>query len=157
MQTNQLRQQHSYLLYFLFFLNMWCLGSTYSYVPVRTFTPSGTMVDILDIEQSLHLSPWVIYFFVGYLVAYMFWQFFTNTLIKTYQYAGISSLLARAGLMTFCVFVLFGYCGLTGFVKHGEVSHFISVTSLYAIPGLLIILWPNRNWVWQRLILWKHS
>src|SRR5579872_1787764 len=26
---------HPYLLYFLFFFNLWCLGATYAYVPVR--------------------------------------------------------------------------------------------------------------------------
>ena len=150
MQTNQFK--HRILtLYFLFFCNLWCLAGTYAYVPVRTFTQSGVMVDILDIEQSLHISPWLIYFFMGYLVAFMFWQFFTKTIITIYTCIGIKSTPGRASLMVFCVLVLFGYVALAGISHHGEISHFISVTSLYAIPGLVIVLWPTRLWVQHRI------
>jgi hypothetical protein len=142
---------HAHTLLFLFFCNLWCLAGTYAYVPVRTFTPQGVMVDILDIQQSLHISPWTIYFFIGYLVIYMFWQFFTKTMLVIYAYAGISSVTARASLMIISVLVLFGYCGLAGFINHGEISHFISATSFYSIPLWIFFLWPSREWVQRRL------
>ena len=41
---------HPYRLYSLFFFNLWCLGATYAYVPVRTFSAPGMMIDIVDIE-----------------------------------------------------------------------------------------------------------
>lgn len=144
-------KQHIYTLYFLFFCNFWALAGTYAYVPIRTFTPSGVMVDILDIEQSLNLSPWLIYFVVGYLVLFMMWQFFTKTMISIYANVGISSTCARAGLMMLCVLVLFGYCGLAGFWHHGDISRFIAVTSFYAMPGLIFVLWPTRSWVQRSL------
>lgn len=59
--------------------------------------------------------------------------------------------MGRATLMTLCVLILFGYCGLAGFVNHGEISHFTSATSFLAIPGLLIALWPTRKWVKEQL------
>lgn len=142
---------HSYLLYFLLFFNLWCLGGTYAYVPVRTFSTQGVMIDVLDIEQALNISPWLIYFFIGYLVFFMFWQFFSKTLISIYVYDGISSTMARASLMIICVLILFGYCGLAGFVNHGEISHFISATSFLAIPGIIIVLWPTRKWIKEQL------
>jgi len=141
----QNKKMNSYLLYFTFFLNFWCLGGTYAYVPIRTFTPSGELIDVLDIEQSLHISPWCIYFFVGYLVAYMIWLFFSKILITTYKNLNLSSIIDRASLMIVCVLILFGYCGLAGLVNHGEISHFISVTSVFAIPGMIILLWPTRQ------------
>lgn len=150
MQTNKIKRR-PYLLYFMFFFNLWCLGGTYAYVPIRTFTPHGVMVDILDIEQSLHLSPWLIYFFIGYLVVFMIWQFFSKTLISIYLNVGLSSTLGRASLMIVCVLILFGYCGLAGFISHGEISHFISATSLLAIPGILFALWPTRQWINEEL------
>lgn len=146
MMKNKIRH-HMYLLYFLFFCNMWTLGGTYAYVPVRTFTTHGVMVDVLDIEQSLQISPWWIYFFFGYLVALMMWQFFTESMIRVYVNLGMKSTAARASLMIVCVFILFGYCGLAGFFNHGEISHFISVTSILAIPGIILMLWPTREWV----------
>jgi len=135
---------HPWLLYFLLFFNLWCLGGTYAYVPVRTFTPQGEMVDVLDIEQALNISPWIIYFFVGYLVFFMMRQFFLKNLISVYANMNISSTIGRATLMIICVLILFGYCGLAGFVNHGEISHFISVTSLMAIPGIIFLLWPEE-------------
>lgn len=149
-QINKIKT-HPYLLYFLFFCNLWCIGGTYAYVPVRTFTLQGTMVDVLDIEQALHISPWWIYFFIGYLVVFMMWQFFSKILISIYTYVNISSTTARASLMIICVLLLFGYCGLAGFWNHGEISHFISVTSIFAIPGMIAALWPTRKWIKQEL------
>jgi hypothetical protein len=148
---NKKTKRHPYLLYFLLFINLWCLGGTYAYVPVRTFTTHGVMVDVLDIEQALNISPWWIYFFIGYLVLFMMWNFFSNVLISIYAYVGISNTIARASLMIICVLILFGYCGLAGFVNHGELSHFISATSILAIPGIIVALWPTRKWVKQQL------
>ncbi len=143
---------HPYLLYFLFFFNLWCLGATYAYVPIRTFSTPGVMIDILDIEQSMNISPWLIYFFVGYLVLFMMWQFFTKSIILIYVNVGISNTLARASLMLLCVLIVFGYCGFIGFYNHGEISHFISVTSIFAIPGIVIILWPTRKWIQEKMV-----
>lgn len=137
-------KRHPYLLYFLLFFNLWCLGGTYAYVPIRTFTPYGMMVDVLDIQQALHISPWIIYFFVGYLVIFMIWLFFSKSLVSIYAKIDITSTMGRASLMIVCVLILFGYCGLAGIVNHGEISHFISATSIFAIPGLIVALWPRR-------------
>jgi|SRR6185437_4199078 len=148
---NKQTKRHPYLLYFLLFFNLWCLGGTYAYVPVRTFTPHGVMVDVLDIEQALHISPWLIYFFVGYLVIFMVWQFFSKNLLSIYANVGISSTTGRVSLMTLCVLILFGYCGLAGFVNHGEISHFISATSFLSIPGIIFLLWPTKKWINEKL------
>lgn len=148
---------HPYSLYFLFFFNLWCLGGTYAYVPIRTFSTPGVLIDVVDIEQALSISPWLIYFVVGYLVCFMFWQFFSKTLITLYVYAGISSTVARACLMIVCVLILFGYCGLAGFVNHGEISHFISATSFLAMPGIITVLWPTRRWVREEVNVRRAS
>lgn len=144
---NKKIKNYPYLLYFLLFFNLWCLGGTYAYVPVRTFTPQGVMIDVLDIIQALNISPWLIYFIVGYLVIFMMRQFFLKNLISIY--VNISSAIGRASIMMICVLILFGYCGLAGFINHGEISHFISATSVLAIPGVVILLWPTRTWIKQ--------
>jgi hypothetical protein len=139
--------QHTYCLYFLLFFNLWCVGGTYAYVPIRTFSTPGVMLDVLDIQQALNISPWIIYFLGGYLVLLMMWQFFSKTLISVYGCVGISSVLERASLMMLCVLILFGYCGSAGFSNHGEISHFLSITSFFAIPGIIVLLWPTRKWI----------
>jgi len=151
LMRNKKISTHPYQLYFLFFFNLWCLGATYAYVPVRTFSASGVMIDIVDIEQSLNISPWLIYFFIGYLVLFMMWQFFTKSIIAIYVNIGISSIIARASLMIICVLIVFGYCGFVGFYNHGKISHFISVTSIFAIPAIVIALWPTQKWIQKRI------
>jgi hypothetical protein len=141
-------------LYFLLFCNLWCLGGTYAYVPIRVFTTHGVMVDILDIEQALHISPWIIYFFGSYLVVYMMRQFFSKNVTAIYADLRLSCLIDRASLMILFVFILFGYCSLPGFSYHGEISHFISVTSILAIPGLIFILWSI---VKNGTVIYKHN
>lgn len=148
---NKKTKGYPYFLYFLLFFNLWCLGGTYAYVPVRTFTPYGVMVDVLDIEQALNISPWWIYFLIGYLVIFMIWQFFSKTLISIYVNVDISSTIGRASLMIICVLIVFGYCGLAGFVNQGDISHFISATSFLAIPGIIFVLWPTRKWIKAQL------
>lgn len=138
---------YPYCGYFLLYFNLMNLGNIYDYVPMRTFSTHGSMVDISDIEQGFNISPWLVYAIGGYLVAFLIWQFFTKTMISTYINLKINSTLSRAGLMIICVFILFGYFGLAGFINHGEISHFISATSFLAIPGMIIVLWPTRNWV----------
>lgn len=149
-QNNKMKE-YPYLLYFLLFFNLWCLGGTYAYVPVRTFTPHGVMIDVLDIEQALNISPWWIYFFIGYLVAYMIWCFFSKNLISIYTKFNITSTMGKVSLMLTCVLILFGYCGSVGLVNHGEISRFISGTSILAIPGIVFILWPTRKYMREKI------
>ena len=81
----------------------------------------------------------------------MMWQFFTKSVIAIYVNIGISSTIGRASLMMICVLIIFGYCGFVGFYNHGEISHFISVTSIFAIPGVLIALWPTHKWILKQI------
>jgi hypothetical protein len=148
-------KQYPYLFYFLFFFNLMNLGNIYDYVPIRTFATQGNMVDILDIEQGLNISPWLVYIIVGYPLAFLIWQFFTRTLISAYVNLKITNIALKALLMIICVFILFGYFGLPGFFSHGDIPYFISATSLLAIPGIIIALWPTRKWVKQQLKEYK--
>lgn len=138
-------KRNLYLFYFIFFFNLMNLGNIYDYVPIRTFVTQGNMIDVLDIEQGLNISPWWIYIFIGYPLVFLMWQFFTKTLVSAYVNLKITNALLRSGLMIICVCILFGYFGLPGFFSHGDVPYFISATSVLAIPGIIIVLWPTRN------------
>jgi hypothetical protein len=146
-----------YLFYFLLFFNLMNLGNIYDYVPIRTFATQGNMVDILDIEQGLNISPWLVYIIVGYPLAFLIWQFFTKTLTSAYVNLRNTNTILRAGLMIICVCILFGYFGMPGFFSHGDIPYFISATSLLAIPGIIIALWSTRKWVKQQLQEYKET
>lgn len=152
---NEKVKQRPYLFYFLFWFNLMNLGNFYDYVPIRTFAAQGNMVDIVDIERGLNISPWWVYIIVGYLVAFLIWQFFTKTLISAYRNLKITETYLQAGLMIICVCILFGYFGLPGFFSHNDISYFISATSLLAIPAIITALWPTREWVQQGLKNYK--
>lgn len=150
-------KQKPYLFYFLFWFNLMNLGNFYDYVPIRTFSTHGNG-DITHITMGLNISPWWIYIMGGYLVIFLIWQFFTSTLISTYVNLGINNTLSRANLLILCVFILFGFFGgiigeLTSPIPmpYGEISYFLSLTSFLIIPIIIIINWPARSWVNQKL------
>lgn len=150
-------KQRTYLFYFLFFFNLMNLGNIYDYIPIRTFATQGNMVDILDIEHGLNISPWWIYILASYPLGFIIWQFFANTLVSAYINLKITSLVLKVGLMIICVCILFGYFGLPGFFSHGEIPYFISTTSFLAIPGIIIALWPTRAWVDRKLKMYRNT
>jgi hypothetical protein len=141
-----------YTFYFLFLFNLMNLGNLYCYIPIRTFANTG---DIFDIRDSLDLSPWWIYVIFTYLVAFLIWHFFTRTLIAGYINLKITTIALSSSFMIMCVFILFGYFGLAGFLNQDEISHFLSATSFVSIPGIILALWPTRNWVLQQLHIYE--
>lgn len=136
------------LYYFIFWFNFMNLANFYDYVPIRTFASHG---DVGHIAMGLSMSPWWIYIFIGYLVAFVIWYFFTHTLIKVFIQLRLTTTITRASLMSLCVLLLFGYFGIAGYLGYGEISHFLSATSFVMIPGAIIVCWPTRGWVKRQL------
>lgn len=141
-------QQKPYLFYFIFLFNLMNIGNFYSYVPIRSLTLT-TYGDVAHFAIGTGISRWWIYSIGSYIVVFLVWNFFTRTLILAFNSLDIISTSLRAGLMIMCVAILFGfYGGMPGiFGSYGEITYFLSVTSILAIPGLVIALWPTRNWV----------
>lgn len=132
-------QRFHTIYYFLFWLNFMSFAQIYSYIPVRTFSDSG---DIANIVQGLNISPWWICIFCGYAVTYIIWHFFTRTLSRTYDVLQIKSNIVKALLMMLCAIPLFAYFGITGFIDNGEIAHFLSAASLFLLPGVIAASWP---------------
>ncbi|MEO8401156.1 MAG: hypothetical protein ABI597_05075 [Gammaproteobacteria bacterium] len=151
--TKKYVQTRPLLFYFLFLFNLMNLGNFYDYVPIRTFAPHD---DAFNFITGLAISPWCVYIIGGYIVAFLILHFFTKTMISAFNYLKLSKPL-QTGLMMICVGILFGFYGLPGFFNYGEISHFLSVTSVIIIPGLMIALWPTRAWVTRQLIALKQN
>lgn len=139
-----------YLYYFLFLFNLMNLGNFYAYVPIRTFTTHG---DVGNFTRGLNISPWWVYIFGGYIVAFLIWHFFARTMIFAFKDLKILSPNLQASLMSVCVAILFGFFGAAGFLGYGDIPYFLSATSLLAIPGIIIALRPTRDWVKRRINL----
>ncbi len=141
-------QQSPLVFYFIFWFNFMNLANFYDYVPIRTFSTHG---DIAHITAGLGISPWLIYIIFGYPIAFIIWHFFTQTLMQAFIHLKLKTTLLKASLMVACVLLLFGYFGIAGFVDYGEISHFLSATSLILIPGAIVACWPERAWVKRQL------
>lgn len=142
--TKKSIKQHFYLVYFLFLFNLMNVGNFYDYVPIRTFARHG---DAANFEFGLGISPWWVYAIGGYIVAFSIWHFFARTMIAAFIDLKAVSTVSRAALMIVCVVILFGFFGTAGFFDYGDISYFLSATSLLAIPALIVVLWPTRFWV----------
>lgn len=146
-------KKHIYLYYFIFWLNFMNLANFYDYVPIRVFSDHD---DMANITRGLNSSPWLLYIVLGYIVAFVIWYFYTRSLIKTFDILEIRSRFWQASLMIIMSCILFGYFGMAGFVGHGEISHFLSMTSVIIIPGVIIACWPTRNWVKQQVSVYAQ-
>lgn len=135
-------KQSPILYFFVFWLNVMNLANFYDYIPIRTFATHG---DMANLAQGLQISPWIIYILLGYVVAYLFWIFFTKTLYSAYLYLHLRTRLSRASLLIACVIIIFGYFGLAGFIGYGEISLFLSGTSVIIIPVIIAVCWPAAS------------
>ena len=151
---NKKVQRSFSLFYFLFLFNLMNLGNLYDYVPIRTFATFG---DVHNFVVGLGISPWWVYIIIGYIIAFLVWQFFTKTLISAFIHLHMTKTAQRASLMVICVCILFGffsgfpYIYFAGQAVVGDITYFLSLTSFVAIPGLCVALWPTRAWVKRRL------
>lgn len=134
-------QRTKTLFYFIFWLNFMNLAQIYAYIPVRAFAEHG---DTANLAQGLNVSPWLICMTLGYLVAFVIWNFFTRTLPFAYDVLNIHSRHFQAALLLVCTIPLFGYFGITGFFNNGEISHFISAASLFLMPCVILLCWPEK-------------
>lgn len=145
--TRKSIQAKPYWFYFIWWFNVMNLGNFYDYVPMRTFAPTD---DMANLATGLNISPWWIYVVLGYLVLWVFWYFFARTMIQAYKSLCLSRTFSQTMLLVISIFVLFILFGHTGYY-HGEISHFLSVTSFIMAPAVLIACWPAREWVKLRL------
>ena len=144
-------QQKPYLYYFIFWFNIMNIANLYDYVPLRTFAGLNWDTDMSNLERGLGISPWVVYIVGGYLMLFLFWQFFTKTLVEAYVYLNIKSAWVRSSLLIAVVSVLFVYFGRAGLHGYGEISTFVSATSMIFCPAVIFVCWPQRLWVREKI------
>jgi hypothetical protein len=49
------------------------------------------------------------------------------------------------------VLVLFDYFSLAGLHGFGEMSAFLSLTSRWMSPAIMVFCWPDRQWVREKI------
>jgi hypothetical protein len=140
-----------FVYYWLLWFNVMNIANVFDYIPIRTFTPFNWNTDMNNIERGLNISPWVVYVLGGYFVLFLIWQLFSKTLVQAYVYLGLESLWAKSFLMISVVLVLFDYFSLAGLHGFGETSTFLSLTSRWISPAIMVFCWPDRQWVREKI------
>ena len=146
-----------YLYYWLLWFNIMNIANVFDYIPIRTFTPLNWNTDMSNLERGLNISPWVVYAVGGYFVLFLIWQLFSKTLVESYVYLGLESLWTKSFLMISVVLVLFAYFSLAGLHGFGETSAFLSLTSRWISPAIMVFCWPNRQWVREKIAVIKRE
>ena len=145
---NKIVKKRSMLFYFVFLFNLMNLGNLFDYVPIRTFTKID---DVHNFVAGLNISPWWVFIIGGYIVAFLIYQFFSKTLVSSYNNLHLTSTTSKASLMILCVLILFGFFGGFPYIYFlgsnivGSVTYLLSATSFLAIPGLIVALWPTKT------------
>lgn len=141
-------QSRKWLFYFIFWWNVNSIGNFIDYVPIRTFSARG---DMANLAYGLHIYPWWILLVLGSCVMVVVWNFYSNTLTKTYKILELSHKLAQVILLLIATLILFGFYGAAGLHHYGAPSHFISLLSLWAVIPVVTFNWPWRSWVLNKL------
>jgi hypothetical protein len=142
-------QKKPLLYYFIFWFHVMCLGNLYDYVPIRVFSTHGDIGHILFGLNNL--SPWWVFIPITYLVLFLIFYFFTNTLLKIYKRVIADSAGQQAILMSLMVITIFYFFASPGLSGYGQICRFISIVSIASIPAILYMNWPSRAWVKRRL------
>lgn len=137
-------QSRPWIYYFCFWWQINSVGNFLDYVPSRTFASHG---DMANLANGLHISPWWIMIILGYLVVAVIWHFYTRTLPDAYKKLHLTNKTAQAFLLIVTTYVLFYLYGTVGLNHYGEISHFLSLLSIWIAFPIIVFCWPWRVWV----------
>lgn len=127
---------------FLFLFCMMNVGNFIAYVPVRTFT---THADMFTVQRGLNISPWWIALVLGIPFCVAVWHFFAQLLPQAMLFFSPGATRSQIFLLVLSAFMIFVFFGGAGLQRYGQVSHWISVLSVYVLFPLSIVLcWPRR-------------
>jgi hypothetical protein len=127
-----------------FWIGVMSVGNFLSYVPVRTFT---THADMATTAQGLNVSPWVIAVVLGLPFALAVWHFLANWLpdAETFLFSDAPRTQGTVVLLT--TYIIFVFFGSSGISRYGNISHWISMFSVFILFPLITIicLLPDRE------------
>jgi hypothetical protein len=136
----------AYLAFWFLFMQ---LANIYDYVPIRVAASDG---DVGQWVRATHMSPWLIYVVVGYVVLWAMVDFYRVVMPEALDSSGIASPASRAVVLVIATVVMFTYFAWPGLLEDGLLSVFIARTSLLLIPVVLIANWRRivTRTTWSR-------
>ncbi len=125
----------AYLAFWFLFMQ---LANVYDYVPIRV---ASSDADVGQWVRATHMSPWLIYAVVGYLVLWAMIDLYRIVLPDSLDTSRIASPAGRAAVLITATLVMFVYFSVPGLLEDGLLSPFIARTALLLIPVILIVNW----------------
>jgi hypothetical protein len=125
----------SYLAFWFLFMQ---LANVYDYVPIRVAASDG---DVGQWVRATHMSPWLIYVVVGYLVLWAMIDLYRTVLPESLDTSRFESSVGRAAVLVIATVVMFTYFAFPGLLEDGLLSVFIARTSLLLIPVIILVNW----------------
>ena len=92
------------------------LANVYDYVPIRVAASDG---DVGQWVRATHMSPWLIYVVVGYLVLWAMIDFYRTVLPESLDTSRIESPVGRAAVLVVATVVMFTYFAFPGLLEDG--------------------------------------
>jgi hypothetical protein len=126
---------------FFFLLCVMSVGNFLSYVPIRTF---ATHADMATTAQGLAISPWLIALVLGIPFALAIWHLFTRILPDAVTFLFPTEPALQAILVLLTTYLVFAFFGDAGIHNYGNVSHWLSIISVYVLfPVVTIACWQR--------------
>jgi hypothetical protein len=116
------------------------LANVYDYVPIRVAASDG---DVGQWVRATHMSPWLIYVVVGYLVLWAMIDLYRTVLPESLDSSGIASAAGKAIVLIVATVVMFTYFAFPGLLEDGLLSVFIARTSVLLIPVVILVNWRH--------------
>ena len=116
------------------------LANVYDYVPIWVAASDG---DVGQWVRATHMSPWLIYVVVGYLVLWAMIDLCRTVLPESLDSSGIASAAGKAIVLIVATVVMFTYFAFPGLLEDGLLSVFIARTSVLLIPVVILVNWRH--------------
>jgi hypothetical protein len=101
---------------------------------------------MFTVEKGLSISPWWIVLGLGLPFSIAIWHFFAKLLPDGRQYLFPHRPVSQIVLTVLSCYVVFAFFGLAGIHRYGEISHWLSMVSLFVLfPVTLIVCWPRQQ------------
>jgi hypothetical protein len=127
---------------FFFLLCIMNVGNLISYVPARTF---ATHADMATVEQGLKISPWWPAIILGIPFCLAAAHFVLKVVPQAMHYFSPRSRIKQALLLALACYMIFVFYGGAGLNRYGNISHGISVVSIYLLLPLAAVYVWLRN------------
>lgn len=127
---------------FFYWLTLFSVCEIYSYIPIRTFIPSG---DVFNFLQATRLSAWVVAIPGTLYVLWGICRMLSREAPLAFLKFSINTKKGKWAFLSANILPFFGYYGAIGFLFPYPAVHQLSLVSCALIPLAYFYCWLNMH------------